>query len=230
MAITYAILDRKRLEVAKDVAFRATQCCARAATAVSTFDSTTTAAFKKWFGFVAEKDAKDQHGKVPSVIERMNYYLTSLPLNIIDAGSTLGPNTNAEATHYGDKQTRSYQDRATTAANAAVQIALTDRFFNQLTRVQSNDQTQIETFIHELSHVAAGVLDQDHHATNPLACYGRVNALAMATSHPDQARDNAENYGFFIAEVGGEIPLASIPAPAGSGKKWATVGAPHLVR
>lgn len=232
MPVTYTRFNSAdRQKVAKDVVVRATRCCATAEAALSSFDTRTKEIFKKWFGTILTKDARDDRGIVPANVNRMNYYIKHLVLVISDAGGTLGPTTNAMATHFGNNATTSYQDRQARSNPATgVKIQLTDIFFNNLRRVQSNDQTQIETLIHELSHVAAGTLDQDKHPTNPQPCYGRIAATTLAKRYPDQARNNAENYGFFIAEIGGETALNSVKAPAGSGGKWAVVNAPKLVR
>jgi len=172
------------------------------------------------------------YGDVGAKIGRMAYYVNQLDVNIAYAGTTLPSTTNAEATHYNATFTRSYQGREASAADAAVRIRLPDRFFTQLSRTQSNDQTQIETLVHELSHVAAGTKDMERsdHTSNPQPCYGRLAALALAQNFPDQARDNAENYGFFIVEVVGETEVHSKLAPTSSGKKWATVEGVKVIR
>jgi hypothetical protein len=176
--------------------------------------------------------AGGEYGEVAAKVNRMLYYITSLPMTVEYAGTTLPPTTNAEASHFNAEYTKSYQGREASGANAGVKIKLPDRFFTQLKRTQSDDQTQIETFIHELSHVAAGTKDMNRpdHTTNPQPCYGRLAALALAQNFPEQARDNAENYGFFIVEVGGETQVFSQEAPQGSGKKWATIQAPKVIR
>lgn len=169
--------------------------------------------------------AGGEYGDVGAKISRMAYYVNSLDLNIQFAGTTLPPTTNAEATHFNEKFTRNYQGREASSQDAAVMIKLPQRFFTDLERTGSDDQTQIETLIHELSHVAAGTKDMNRadHTHNPRPCYGRIAALALAQDFPEQARDNAENYGFFIVEVGGETAVHSKKADPGSGKKWATV-------
>lgn len=173
-----------------------------------------------------------KYGEVGSKINRMLYYINELPMTVQYAANTLPATTNAEATHFDSAATKSYQGREVSGAHAGVKIKLPQRFFDSLSRTQSNDQTQIETFIHELSHVAAGTKDMERadHTPNPQPCYGRVNALALAQNFPDQAQDNAENYGFFIVEVGGETPVFSQLAPQGSGKKWATVQGATRIR
>jgi hypothetical protein len=173
-----------------------------------------------------------KYGEVSAKINRMLYYINELPMTVRYAAYTLPASTNAEASHMSGEATKSYQGREASGAHAGVMIKLPRRFFEDMSRTQSNDQTQIETFIHELSHVAAGTKDMERadHTTNPQPCYGRVNALALAQNFPDQAQDNAENYGFFIVEVGGETPVFSQPAAQGSGKKWATVQGATLIR
>ncbi len=176
--------------------------------------------------------AGGKYGDVGAKIARMADYVNRLDLTIEYAGNTLSPTTNAEATHFNEKFTRSYQGREASSQDAAVVIKLPERFFTQMSRVQSDDQTQIETLIHELSHVAAGTKDMERadHTSNPQPCYGRLNALALATNFPDQARDNAENYGFFIVQVGGETQVRSKVADPSSGKKWATIDTGKGVR
>lgn len=235
---THFVNNSARHKVAMDVVTRSARCCGAATNACATPDSRTRIVFKKWFGVLPGVDGKDNWEDVTGILNRMNYYLSGLSLTVEDAAATLSPNTNAEASHFQSAQTKSYQDRETTAAHAGVKIKLTDRFFNHLPRVQSDDQTQIETFLHELSHIAAGTKDMERadHTPNPQPCYGRVNALNLATNFPAQARNNAENFGFFIAEIGGEVPVVSAQAPVGQSlasgapRKWAVVEAPKLTR
>ena len=235
---THFINNSTRHKAAMDVVSRSARCCVAANNACTTPESRTKEVFKKWFGFVPNTDNLDSWGDVTEIINRMHFYLSDLSLTIEDAAATLPPNTNAEASHFESKDTKSYQDRANKAMNPGVKIKLTDRFFNSLPRVQSDDQTQIETFLHELSHIAAGTKDMERadHTPNPQPCYGRVNALALAVNFPKQARNNAENFGFFITEIGGEVAVASAYAPVGQSlasgapRKWAVVVAPTLTR
>ncbi|MCO1333592.1 M35 family metallo-endopeptidase [Microbulbifer sp. OS29] len=191
---------------------------------MSNRDDKTKTLFKKWFGIASKEEMEEVSAK----IYRMNFYINNLPITLNDAHATLGSNTNAMATHVTSIGKSSYKQRKDHSSINGVKIDLTDRFFNSLKRIQSNCQTQIETLVHELSHLAAGTKDAPNGS-----CYGRVNALALASGNDTQrafARNNAENYGFFVIAVGGEIPVHSQKAPIGSGRKWAVVEPSKLVR
>lgn len=205
-----SITDATRRGVAASVAADATAACVLAAKAMSDWDTRTRAVFTKWFG--AAKGPQDR-GMVPTVISKMSFTISQCSFTLEDAGATLGANTNAEATHYTTIQSL---NTLSTMGGTPVTMKLTDRFFNVLKRIQSNDQTQLETFIHELSHIAGATKDQDKVAP-AVACYGRAAASALAVSAPDRARDNAENYGFFIVEIAGQTPTHSTMNTAG---KW----------
>jgi hypothetical protein len=54
-------------------------------------------------------------------------------------------------------------------------------------------QSQVETFLHELSHHSAGTIDD----TNGGECYGLVGVTRLKNLGPTRAVRNAENVGFF---------------------------------
>jgi len=221
MASYTGFTDNGRKNVAKDAFRRASACVGLAEIGMSNWDDRTKKIFRKWFGVANE----EEKAVVSRKVYQMNFYVNNLPITINDAGATLGANTNAMASYVGSIGSSSYAKRQVDSNISGVKIDFTDRFFNTLRSIQSDDQTQIETVVHELSHLAAGTDDKPDGA-----CYGRVNALALATGQPLLAQNNAENYGFFVIEIGGETPVYSAKGAMGSGRKWAVVKAPALVR
>ena len=60
-----------------------------------------------------------------------------------------------------------------------------------------SEQSQIQTFLHELSHHAAGTIDDDRFG--PTGCYEWSGVVAMKGAGPNKAVRNAENVGFFCS-------------------------------
>lgn len=73
---------------------------------------------------------------------------------------------------------------------AQLEITLFDEYFKLPYKI-GNAQSQVETFLHELSHTAAGTLDVD-----APRCYGFEGVLYCKQA--GKANLNAENYGMFL--------------------------------
>lgn len=63
---------------------------------------------------------------------------------------------------------------------------------------ESGCQCQVETFLHELSHHAAGTIDDKARGE----CYERQGVLRLRAAGPARAVRNAENVAFFAMEYG----------------------------
>ncbi len=115
----------------------------------------------------------------------------------------LGPdngNENANMMHfssagYQSKPFEIYSDTANyLSSNNVANLPMTIRpQFFQLPVSSMAGQSQVETFLHELSHFAAGTIDY-----NPPACYDIVGANFCISQGITVAVRNAENVGFFI--------------------------------
>jgi hypothetical protein len=59
-------------------------------------------------------------------------------------------------------------------------------------------QSQFETLVHELSHLVLNTNDET--LSSGVTAYGGSNARTLAAQSPDKAKNNAENWGFFIED------------------------------
>ena len=223
MPVFHSSLTGTRLSTAQSVAFQARQCLAVASGKLGKFplDSSGKAVFERWFG--SARVVTDLT-RVQNVISKMSHALNNTKFTISDCKGTCGATTNAQAHKLLLQDSSGTQQRGKAVSyntlNTAtwIEMDLCDNFFDGLPRIQSNDQTQLETFLHELSHLAAGTEDELYLGSE---AYGRTAAMGLA-SNPNTislARNNAENYGFFIVEAGEQTAVHS----AKVGGKWATV-------
>ena len=65
----------------------------------------------------------------------------------------------------------------------------------------STGQDQLETLLHELSHIVLGTKDEKLD-DNTTTAYGGANARLLAVQSATRAQTNAENWGFFVRDVG----------------------------
>lgn len=152
----------------------------------------------KWFGdFTAS--AKGRLDDLQAKIHKIVYVLDVSPFTVTYGGAN--GNENALATHYAvaPPGLASY-GRGMAAFN---DLTLRTRFFT-MPRSGMKAQSQIETVIHELSHIAFTSADELLPAAHPSAAgnkaYGPEHALWLAKNSADQAFNNAENFGFFVME------------------------------
>jgi hypothetical protein len=114
-------------------------------------------------------------------------------------------NTNADmlsaqytASGSGSAHTNLIDDlRQQGVAPARLPMRLGPNFFNMPFR-SLFDQSQTETFLHELSHHTAGTIDDD----NGGDCYEWVGVCRLKGLGPDRAVRNAENVAFFCVWLG----------------------------
>lgn len=74
--------------------------------------------------------------------------------------------------------------------------------------MNSNVDTKVNTFFHELSHRILGTLDVGVDEGYLETMYGIANAQSLAAYNPNDALRNAENYGYFIALCNGFVNQA----------------------
>lgn len=79
------------------------------------------------------------------------------------------------------------------AANARLNIEIMPAFFELPYRGKDQD-TQVETLIHEMSHHAANTDDEK---VLGVTCYGLMGVKAARLA--GKASNNAENYGYFLS-------------------------------
>jgi hypothetical protein len=115
----------------------------------------------------------------------------------VEFGAGLGANTNAEMEHINGHTLDNVQDLIDAEArtdNPTFPMRLGARFFN-LPSISLSEQSQVETFLHELSHHAAATIDDK----NGGECYGWTGVTRLKGLGPARAVRNAENVGFLLA-------------------------------
>ena len=157
--------------------------------------------FDKWFG----KFQNNNFGQVRSVITKMHNALHNGTINFTynDPGDCTGTTLAAAAT---PTETESYHEIETADDH---DMTICDIFFNlrRYTPQNPGDDTQMQAFLHELSHLVGATDDEDH--PNPTTvgqkAYGSAAALALALANPTSARNNADNYGFYCMDIGNAV-------------------------
>ena len=151
--------------------------------------------FKTWFGIVKN----DEFGQVRAVITKMYnaLYTSTINLTYNDMGTCDG-NTFAEA--LAPDKPESYKKIEDAPDHDMV---ICPEFFN-LNRFEPQnpgDDTQMETFLHELSHLVGGTNDEPHPTEVGKEAYGSATAMQLAQTNPESARNNADNYGFYCMDM-----------------------------
>lgn len=115
--------------------------------------------------------------------------------------AVLAPNENANMQHFNFQQVDEdfpsvlelHEGEQASGALDAHPMQLGPLFFN-MPRISLSEQSQVETFIHELSHFGAGTVDQDAGGK----CYGWEGCVRAKGQGPLFAVRNAENVGFLL--------------------------------
>lgn len=112
--------------------------------------------------------------------------------------AVLAPNENANMVHakytQAESSSKSVLQFTEEASNfEALPMQLGPLFFN-MPRISLSEQSQVETFLHELSHFGAGTVDQDAGGK----CYGWDGCVRAKGQGPLFAVRNAENVGFLL--------------------------------
>ena len=115
----------------------------------------------------------------------------------VEYNANFGAHTNADMLSFGgagiDDVTNLVDEYRSQLGNGDMMpMRLGDNFFS-MDYISLSGQSQVETFLHELSHHAAGTIDD----TNGGPCYEMVGIRRLKGLGPTRAVRNAENVGFF---------------------------------
>jgi len=178
-------------EAASVMSYIATKVCG------SNMDSCTRVRFQTWFGHPRD-------GKLDRVREVISRMATCLSSSTVRFKYKVGvPGTFAEALA-GNKS-----DTYKQLSSETYKMTIYQAFFGlpRYADVKNNDVTdmddsQMETFFHELSHLAGGTDDED--LDDGTKAYGASDAKLLITqdANHSRARNNADNYGFFCMAMG----------------------------
>jgi hypothetical protein len=179
------------------------------------------AALMRWFGDATpgfRKDMKEKVAKMRSVLnngvecitDKTTIYYTDGTGNqvVLQAGD---PTENAEARHFtGGVFQGSEAQRVTKMTSQNTYIKIGPNFKNLPSTAGGAvgawvGQDKLETLLHELSHYVHGT--HDRHLNGGATAYGAQAARQLVTqahnpTGKSRAKDNAENWGFFIEECG----------------------------
>ncbi len=131
-----------------------------------------------------------------TTIKKMFMRVATLSFTV-EYKASLGPQTNAEMEHISGHTLENVQDlidQEALTSNPTFPMSLGPRFFT-LPEISLTEQSQVQTFLHELSHHAAATLDDN----NGGECYGLIGINRLKGLGPPRAVRNAENVGFFLA-------------------------------
>lgn len=170
--------------------------------------------FKDWMGTASVSDLKSAEKSLQSSINVMFSRVATLSFCVTyDAGMSAN-GTNADMWGFTGAD-MSAQDVLTLADDyRSSNLSVVDAGITRVSggalvmRLGSNlwtmpfksltEQSQVETFIHELSHHAAGTIDDK----NGGECYGLTGVNRLKAAGPARAVRNAENVGFFCMSYG----------------------------
>ena len=146
--------------------------------------------FSIWFGTGARASVK-------AVLKAMNAGMKdgTVTINYTALGGCAGGNTNAIAYQPAiGWQVANIQQ----ARNVDFTLDICPRLLKIMATAGTENQSQVGTLLHEISHLLGGTNDEADPGTGVVA-YGAAAAKALATNHPALAVNNAENYGFYIS-------------------------------
>lgn len=155
--------------------------------------------YRQTFGLVmgggAVSDIKKAEANLDKSIKAMFNRVATLSFTV-EFGGGLGTNTNAEMEHMPSQSLDNVQDLIDAEAmtdNPTFPMRLGARFFT-LPESSLTAQSQVETFLHELSHHAAATIDDNTSGE----CYGQTGVDRLKGLGPGRAVRNAENVGWFL--------------------------------
>lgn len=162
------------------------------------------AAMTRWFGANTDTLANDVKGK----LARMRSTLNNRKVKVLNGEKSRPAGENAMATHYTGGlflTGLSESDRVSRMLDDDDSIHISPNFKN-LARTASGTasswtgQDKLETLLHELSHIVLGTKDET--LNDGTTAYEAQNARLLAVQSAAKAQNNAENWGFFIEELG----------------------------
>jgi len=154
--------------------------------------------FTACFGGGSVSDIKAGEQILEKTLRAMFMRIATLSFSIEFDGA-MAANENANMLSFGgsavEDVTNLVDSYRSGSGNAAMMpMKLGTNFFN-MTFLSLSEQSQVETFLHELSHHAAGTIDDK----NGGECYTMVGVNRLKGLGPARATRNAENVGFFLA-------------------------------
>lgn len=148
------------------------------------------AEFTKWFG-------TGNRNTVKEILHKMNYAMLNgnIDISYNSGGHCDGGNTNAVAfmPAHGWNVANVNQ-----AKNVNFNLVICPRLLKIMSSLGSDNQSQVGTLLHEISHLLGGTDDETDPTTGNIA-YGAAAAKNLAKNHPGLAINNAENFGFYIS-------------------------------
>ncbi len=159
--------------------------------------------FQKWMGNAGGLNAvKSGEKALQGIIKAMNARIATLAFTV-----SYNPNLadNAEMQHphragalAGNPSVQNVLDATDSLRmqfGNIIQMVLGPAVF-KMPFAEAGVQSQVETFLHELSHHAAMTVDD----TVGGECYGKTGVLRLKALGPARSVYNAENVGFFLVE------------------------------
>lgn len=140
---------------------------------------------------------KKAEGMLDKSIKAMFNRVATLSFTV--AFVNLGAGTNAEMLHPTGQTLDNVQDKldeylaSSSPVIGAMPMKLGAPFF-AMPFTSLTEQSQVQTFLHELSHHAAATIDDQ----NGGECYGQTGVTRLKGLGPERAVRNAENVGWFL--------------------------------
>jgi hypothetical protein len=152
--------------------------------------------FALWMGGGSVATVKQAEDILNKELRNMFMRIATVSFSV-EYNAAFGAHTNADMLSFSgaspDAVTNLVDEYRSGAGVADMMpMRLGDRFFAMPFK-SLTEQSQVETFLHELSHHAAGTLDD----TNGGECYGTVGVNRLKGLGPLRAVRNAENVGWF---------------------------------
>lgn len=148
--------------------------------------------FKTWFG----NPTKPALADVVATMANMNGQFNRNNFTVVMGAANADENANmfsfTRAMYQDQRDQIHEQVKNWLETNPAMPMTIRPQFFD-MPFISDRDQSQVETFLHELSHFAAGTIDYK----KPL-CYGMTGVTYCKNAGVTQAVRNAENVGFFL--------------------------------
>jgi len=147
--------------------------------------------FARWFG-------TGPRATVQRVLQRMNYSMINgnIEISYVADGICQGGFVNAMAF----RPAHGWRAANITEAKAYnFNMSICPRFLKIMPAEGSSNQSQVGTLVHEISHLLGGTQDIVDPNSGDVV-YGATAAKALAAQFPALAVNNAENYGFYVAE------------------------------
>jgi len=193
--IMYVGFPGDELRKIKSIIYDAERIVRASEYSISSWDSRARLYYKKWFGEVVNNDT----GQVPNVLSKMLNCLTSGKFKLTyDLAADCDGDTYAAAAA-GDKP-ETY-DAISKGADFEMTICPKMWDLKRYKETEEEADTQVLTFIHELSHLAGGTDDEPHPSQANKKAYGKQAAITLAKNNSTSARNNADNYAFFCKDL-----------------------------